>query len=310
VKSVAYHFRKGSTVPYTLQIGAIRCHILSDGRQKTDGGGFFGLVPRLLWERLIQPDEKNRIPSDLRCLLIESEQGLILVDTGQGDKLTARMRENLGMDERNERLIGDLRQVGFIPEDVAIVLLTHLHGDHVGGATRWLDPAAPNRGALPCFPNARHIVQRLELADASFPNERTRGTYFPINWQPLEENGLLDVVDGDQYLTPSVRTEVVPGHTPSIQAVWVENGGESLLFLGDTCSWAAHLDRLAWVPAFDILPMLSIEGKRRLANETLRHNALLVFQHDGQIVTARLTPGDRGPRIEPEIVEEAWEIYE
>jgi glyoxylase-like metal-dependent hydrolase (beta-lactamase superfamily II) len=293
-------------MPYTIQIGAIRCHILSDGRQKTDGGGFFGLVPRLLWERVIQPDEKNRIPSDLRCLLIESEQGLILVDTGQGDKLTARMRTNLGMDDRDERLIGELRQVGFAPEDVALVLLTHLHGDHVGGATRWLDPTEPKRGAVPTFANARYLVQRQEMTEASFPNERTRGTYFPINWEPLQDSGQLDIVDGDQAVTPSVRTEVVPGHTLSIQAVWVENGGESLLFLGDTCSWSAHLERLAWVPAFDILPMTSIEGKRRLTNEALQRNALLVFQHDGQIVTGRLTPGERGPVVEPEIVEEAW----
>jgi glyoxylase-like metal-dependent hydrolase (beta-lactamase superfamily II) len=293
-------------MPYTIQIGAIRCHILSDGRQKTDGGGFFGLVPRLLWERVIQPDESNRIPSDLRCLLIESEQGLILVDTGQGDKLTARMRTNLGMDDRDERLIGELRQVGFAPEDVALVLLTHLHGDHVGGATRWLDPTEPKRGAVPTFANARYLVQRQEMAEASFPNERTRGTYFPINWEPLQDSGQLDIVDGDQAVTLSVRTEVVPGHTLSIQAVWVENGGESLLFLGDTCSWAAHLERLAWVPAFDILPMTSIEGKRRLTNEALQRNALLVFQHDGQIVTGRLTPGERGPVVDAEIVEEAW----
>jgi glyoxylase-like metal-dependent hydrolase (beta-lactamase superfamily II) len=293
-------------MPYTLQVGSTRCHVISDGRQRSDGGGFFGLVPRVLWERVIQPDEKNRIPAALRCLLIESERGLILVDTGQGDKLTAKMRTNLGMTDGNERLIGDLRQLGFAPEDVTIVLLTHLHGDHVGGATRWRNPQNPEEGAVPTFPNARYLVQRQELADASFPNERTQGTYFPINWEPLQAQGLLYVVDGDQYLTPNVRSEVVPGHTQSIQVVWIEDSGESLLFLGDACSWAAHMDRLAWVPSFDLFPMTSIEGKRRLRNLALQKNTLLVFQHDGQVVTGRLTSGERGPVVQPEIVEEAW----
>ncbi|MEZ4634459.1 MAG: MBL fold metallo-hydrolase [Caldilineaceae bacterium] len=293
-------------MPYTLQIGAIRCHIVSDGRQRTDGGGFFGLVPRMLWESVVKPDTKNRIPSDLRCLLIESEQGLILVDTGQGDKITAKTRAYMGMTDANQRLLGDLAQLGIAPEDVDIVLLTHLHADHAGGATRFRVEGDPSSGAVPTFPRARYLAQRQELADASYPNERTRGTYFPENWEPLRDAGLLDVVVGDQYLTPSVRTEIVPGHTDSMQAVWVENGGESLLFLGDTCSWAVHMDRLAWVPSFDIKPMTSIEGKRRLRAEAMRRNALLVFQHDGQVVTGRLQAGKRDPFVAVEIEEPGW----
>ncbi|NUM78173.1 hypothetical protein HUU40_27740, partial [candidate division KSB1 bacterium] len=103
-----------------------------------------------------------------------------------------------------------------------------------------------------------------------------------------------------------VRTEVAPGHTISIQSVWVEDGGESLLFLGDASSWAIHLTRLAWVPSYDIYPMTSIESKRRLQREALAKNALLVFQHDGQVVTGRLIEGKRGPEVQPEITETAW----
>jgi glyoxylase-like metal-dependent hydrolase (beta-lactamase superfamily II) len=297
-------------MPYTLQIGSTRCHIVSDGRQKSDGGGFFGLVPRVLWERVVQPDARNRIPTDLRCLLIESATGLILVDTGQGDKLLDKMRSYLGMTDTNERLIGELRQVGCAPEDVDIVLLTHLHGDHVGGATRWRDQDDPKSGVIPTFPNARYLAQRQELADASFPNERTRGTYFADNWEPLMASGQFEIVTGDQYLTSTVRTEVVPGHTASIQAVWVEDEGQSLLFLGDTCNWAVHLERLAWVPAFDLHPMASIEGKRRLRQEAMRRDALLVFQHDGQVVTGRMVEEERGPVVNVEIAEAGWEVEE
>ena len=293
-------------MPYSLQIGSIPCHIVSDGRQLVDGGGFFGLVPRVLWERVIRPDDKNRIPVQMRSLLVQSSAGLILVDTGQGDKLTARDRRNFGMDDTSRRLAADLGRAGFSPADVDIVLMTHLHGDHAGGCTHWSDPADPDSEAVPSFPNARYLVQRLEMADASFPNERTRGTYFPQNWEPLRRSGQLEIVDGDQNLAAGVRTVTVPGHTDSIQAVWVEDRGHALLFLGDTCSWAAHLDRLAWVPSFDLDPMRSIEGKRALRLQALEKNSLLVFQHDGQIVTGRLVPGSRGPTVESEITEEAW----
>ena len=293
-------------MPYSFCIGSIPCHIVSDGRQLVDGGGFFGLVPRVLWERVIRPDNKNRIPVEMRSLLIESSAGLILVDTGQGDKLTAKERRIFGMVESNQRLADDMRRVGFGPEDVDIVLMTHLHADHAGGCTQWSDPTEPESEAVPSFPNARYLIQRLEMADAAFPNERTRGTYFADNWEPLRRSGQLELVDGDQSLAAGVRTVTAPGHTASIQAVWVEDAGESLLFLGDACSWAAHLDRLAWVPSFDLDPMRSIEGKRNLRREAEEKNALLVFQHDGQVVTGRLRQGARGAMVQPEIAEEAW----
>ena len=293
-------------MPYSFQIGSIPCHIVSDGRQLVDGGGFFGLVPRVLWERVIRPDDKNRIPVQMRSLLIQSSAGLILVDTGQGDKLTAKERRIFGMEDSNQRLAADLRRVGCRPEDVDIVLMTHLHGDHAGGCTHWSDPGDSESEAVPSFLKARYLIQRLEMADAAFPNERTRGTYFANNWEPLRRSGQLELVDGDQSLAIGVRSVTVPGHTGSIQAVWVEDAGETLLFLGDACSWAAHLDRLAWVPSFDLEPMRSIEGKRSLRREAEEKNALLVFQHDGQVVTGRLRPGARGAVVEPEITEEAW----
>ena len=306
IKSITQFTNIDHAMPYSIQIGSIPCHIVSDGRQLSDGGGFFGLVPRVLWERVIPPDANNRIPVQMRSLLIQSSAGLILVDTGQGDKLTSKERRNFGMDDSSRRLAADLRRVGFSPEDVDIVLMTHLHGDHAGGCTHWSDPSDPDSEAVPSFPNARYLVQRIEMADASFPNERTRGTYFPQNWQPLRRSGQLELVDGDQSLAVGVRTLTVPGHTESIQAVWVEDGGESLLFLGDACSWAAHLDRIAWVPSFDLYPMRSIEGKRALRLQAEEKNALLVFQHDGQVVTGRLRQGARGAVVQPEITEEAW----
>jgi glyoxylase-like metal-dependent hydrolase (beta-lactamase superfamily II) len=284
---------------YSVQIGAVRCHILSDGLHYSDGGGFFGLIPRALWQQVIPPNEHNQIPVDTRSLLIESDAGLILVDTGHGDKLPPKVRARLGMDDRTLRLVGELARAGFQPEDVDLVLLTHFHGDHAGGATRWeaVDGSPPT--LVPVFPRARYIGQRLDLADASFPNERTAATYIADNFRPLLERNQLDIVDGPQRLASSVRTDIAPGHTAALQVVWVESQGECLLFLGDSANWAVQLQRLAWVPAFDVAPLQSMETKRRLRHEALERNALLVFQHDAQVVTGRLMPGPRDPEFHP-----------
>ena len=290
---------------YTIQVGAIRCHVLSDGLHYVDGGGFFGLIPRTMWQEVVEPTPLNQTPCDARSLLIESDQGLILVDVGNGDKLPPKARARMGMDDRNLRLVGDLARAGYKPEEIDIVLFTHFHGDHIGGATRWqADDDAPAFLA-PTFPRARHIGQRVDLADASFPNERTAATYVADNFRPLVERNMLEIVDGPLRLAEGVRTGIAPGHPQAIQVVWVESQGERLLFLTDAASWAVHLQRLAWVPSYDILPMQSIETKRRLRHEALEREALLVFQHDPQVVTGRLIPGKRGPEVRPLITEPA-----
>lgn len=292
-------------MPHTLTIGSIRCHILSDGKHLVDGGTLFGVVPRILWERVMPPNARNQVPFDSRCLLIEADAGLILVDTGYGDKL-GRQRTFLGLEGRTDRLLTELRRVGFTPADVDIVLLTHLHGDHIGGNTRWDTPDGTPGPIVPTFPNARYICQRIDLAEATFPNERTRATFHAENWEPLRERGLLDVVDGPQQLAHGVRTEIAPGHTAMLQTVWVEDGGESLLFLSDACSWAVQLERLAWVPSYDIFPLTSMESKRRLRAEAMRRDAILVFQHDAGVMTSRLVPGQREAQLRHEITEDPW----
>lgn len=291
---------------YTVQVGGVRCHILSDGLNLADGGGFFGVVPRVLWQRVIQPNEHNQIPVDIRSLLIESDAGLILVDAGNGDKLNAKQRQILGLDDRNERLLGEMAKVGFKAEDVDVVLLTHLHGDHAGGNTRRENTEVASGPLLATFPRARYLAQRIELSEASYPNERTTVTYLSENWQPLLATKQMEVIDGPQRLGSQIRTAMTPGHTTALQVVWVEDRGERLLFLGDTCSWAVHLERLAWVPSYDIAPMTSIETKRALRQEILESEPLLVFQHDSQVVTGRLVQGARGPEVQPILHRDGW----
>lgn len=287
--------------PQSFLIGATCAHLVSDGLFWTDGGGAFGLVPRVLWEKTVTPDPANRIPMQLRCLVIESSQGLILVDTGYGDKLPIKQQQLLSLAGKG-RLVADLNALGFRPEDIDLVVDTHLHADHCGGNTRYDEGGE----VVPVFPRATYLIQRRELADACAPNERTRGTYFAENYVPLgaacsgEASGRVRLLDGDTEIAPGVRTLATPGHTPAHQSIVIENGGQSGIFLADACAWAVSLERLSWVPAYDVEPMVSIETKRSLRDWALRQDALLFFQHDFGVAAGRMKQDDEKWLVVPE----------
>lgn len=273
----------------TYQVGRVKVHLISDGVFWTDGGTNFGVVPKTLWSKVIETDELNRIPLHLRCLLIESGAGLILVDTGYGDKLTPKQQTQLNL-HGQFRLGSDLASLGYKPEDVAIVVNTHLHGDHCGGNTRF----AEDGSLVPAFTNATYMAQRLELADATYPNERTRNAYFPENFLPLgnlckgNQDTALRVLNGDTQITDEVRTLTTPGHTRAHQALIVESAGETAIFMADAVPWAVTFEKLAWVASFDVEPLVSMETKRSLRDWAWRKEALLFFQHDPTMGAGRL----------------------
>jgi glyoxylase-like metal-dependent hydrolase (beta-lactamase superfamily II) len=260
-----------------LRLGNIDLHIVSDGLAWMDGGGHFGLVPKVLWEKVVQADELNRVPMALSCLLVVSEGKRILVDTGFGDKLSPKERQIYSIAGEN-RLLGDLRRLGFAPGDIDIVINTHLHSDHCGGNTVWRDGAI-----VPTFPRAEYRIQRLEWADACYPNERTKATYLAENFLPLEERGQVRLLYGDTRVTSEVRCIVTRGHTRAHQSVVIESGGETAIYLGDLASWAVSIERLAWTSAFDAEPLETIETKRRIRDWALEKDALLIFDHDSRV---------------------------
>jgi glyoxylase-like metal-dependent hydrolase (beta-lactamase superfamily II) len=275
-----------------MRFGNVRLYAVSDGIYWEDGGGLFGLVPKALWEPIMAPDERNRLPFQLWCLLIETKEHRILVDTGYGDKLSEKSRSFISL-EGEQRLLKSLEEIGVGPLDVDLVINTHLHGDHCGGNTRYDE----NGELVPTFPQATYCVQRLELADALFPNERTRGTYFRENFQPLEEAGQLQILWGNTKLTDEVRVVVTPGHTRAHQCVVVESGGQTAMYLGDLASWPIHLERLAWVPAYDVEPLVSIETKRNIAHWAIEHHVLLFFDHHPEMIAGYLYPTERRDRF-------------
>jgi glyoxylase-like metal-dependent hydrolase (beta-lactamase superfamily II) len=268
-----------------MKTGDVEWIPISDGTVWWDGGGAFGLVPRARWEKLLPPDAQNRVPLALRCLLIRAPNVTLLVDTGMGDKVTPDMaeRQNFTVERPDGWLVDDLARHGVEPSDVDIVVLTHLHADHCGGSTRIVDGRL-----VPTFPRAQYWVQRREWQEAHRPNERTRSTYLGENFDPLQQTGQLCLLDGDAPVTRGVRVAVAPGHTAAMQAVVIESGGETAAFISDLAFFRWHLERLAWVSAYDIDPMTTIDTKRRWQPWLAERQATVILQHDPQMIAGTL----------------------
>ena len=282
------------------RLGDLRIHALQAGLQQLDGGAMFGVVPKSLWERRIGADERNRIPLGMRCLLIEHPQGLVLVDTGAGDKETAKFHGIYGIengpvgDAGPTQLESALAAAGFGAADVTLVVNTHLHFDHAGGNTR----RGPDGAPVPSFPGARHVICRGEWEWAHHTNERTAASYFGHNYDPLAESGQLDLVDDGAELLPGLRFRHTAGHTPHHQSVLLESAGERLLYLADVCPTAAHVP-LPWIMGYDVEPLVTLETKRRLWAEAADERWTLMFEHDATQAFGRVVAdGGRGYAFE------------
>jgi glyoxylase-like metal-dependent hydrolase (beta-lactamase superfamily II) len=289
---------KASELPLTrtLKVGEIRVHALEAGIQWLDGGAMFGVVPRPLWEKKIQPDERHRIPLALRCLLIEAPNALLLVDTGAGDKEGEKFRHIYGLDNDGSptRLEDALASLEVEPGDIELVVNTHLHFDHAGGNTREVEEGS----VTPTFPNARYIMHAGELNFGTSPNERIRASYMTKNFLPLHESGLVDTVDGESLLVEGVRVLTTPGHTPYHQSVVVESQGAKAVFLADLCPTTAHLP-LPWIMGYDVEPLVTLQTKKALWEAVREEGWTLIFQHDLKTPWGVLDPHQEEPVLNP-----------
>jgi glyoxylase-like metal-dependent hydrolase (beta-lactamase superfamily II) len=269
-----------------IEIGQARVHLVSDGFFAMDGGTMFGIVPKPLWSRYVPADEENRIPMSLHCPLAVDRGDAILVDTGVGDRLSAREREIYRVDRRGG-LVARLAEIGIEPSDVTHVVLTHLHFDHAGGVV-----ARDASGRLrPAFPRARHFVQRMELETAQHPtDERLAAAYSHAAdcLGPLVDAKLLEVLDGPTALTPRLRVVVTGGHTPSHQCPILADGGQTFVHLGDIAPTRAHL-RPSWNQAYDVDPLETLEAKKCLLEHAAKEGWWVSFDHDHEIACGRLT---------------------
>ena len=279
----------------TRQLGDLRIHALQAGLQKLDGGAMFGVVPRTLWERKIAPDEKNRIPLGMRCLLIEHPDGLVLVDTGSGNKETEKFNAIYGIENAPVNHAGPtqlesaLAEAGFAPGDVRVVISSHLHFDHAGGNTKRDEEGR----IVPSFPNARYVVRRGEWTWAHHTNERTAASYFPHNFDPLEAAGILELVDDDREILAGIQLRHTPGHTPHHQGVLVTSGAERMFYLADLAPTTSHVP-LPWIMGYDVEPLVTLETKRRMWAEAVSDGWTVMLEHDAANAWARVHADGKG----------------
>jgi glyoxylase-like metal-dependent hydrolase (beta-lactamase superfamily II) len=270
-----------------MQFGDYRVEVVPDAEFRLDGGAMFGVVPRALWQRVAPPDEENRVRLNTNCLFVEGAGERVLVETGLGDKWPPRHVEMYGI--RRERTLSEslLARTGCAPEDLTVVVNTHLHFDHAGGNTT-LD--AEGR-AVPAFPNARYFVSRAEYEHAERPHERDRASYLSENWRPLAASGQLELKDADYEVLPGLRLETVPGHSRTMQCLRLERGGRTLFGFADLVPTRAHVP-LAWIMGYDLYPVETLEAKRRLLPLAAREGWLCLFYHDADAPLCRVVEED------------------
>jgi glyoxylase-like metal-dependent hydrolase (beta-lactamase superfamily II) len=256
-----------------IELGEIRVHLLSDGVFALDGGAIFGVVPRTLWERHDVPDERNRVTLGLNVPLIEAGGRRILVDTGMGERWGERERQRYRLD-RSVTLLDGLARLGLAPEDIDVVVNSHLHFDHAGGNTRLRD-GRPE----PTFPRARYLVQKGEWEDATHPHERNRVSYREADFVPVAESGQLELVEGEVQIAPGVHVAPAGGHTAHHQMVRVDGGGHTLVVPTDILPTASHLP-LAYIMSYDLYPVGTLEAKRGLLRQAAEEGWQIVFYHD------------------------------
>jgi glyoxylase-like metal-dependent hydrolase (beta-lactamase superfamily II) len=264
-----------------MKVGTFDIQPVTDGRFRLDGGAMFGVVPKILWEKCCQPDEQNRIALGLNCLLIRTGRKNILVDTGLGDKEDAKFQEIFAV-ERIPTLRDSLKMQGLQPEDIHMVVNTHLHFDHAGGNT-----VRENGAIVPTFPRAKYFVQRGEYEDAARANERTRASYRRENFTPVAHVDQWEFLDGETELLPGVTVMVTEGHTRHHQSIKIESEGQIAFYLGDLIPTVSHLP-LPYIMGYDLYPLQTLETKRLVLDRALNENWLLVFEHDPRVLMGRV----------------------
>lgn len=257
--------------PRTVTLGDFELTVFSDGTYFLDGGNFFGVVPKVLWEKKMKPDERNRVPVGLNSLLIRDGKHTVLVETGIGNKLSERMAKIFAP---QAKLMENLAAAKVAPEDIDVVINTHLHFDHCGWNT-----VRQGGQVVAAFPKAQYYVQEGEWRHGSQQHERDRVSYLSENYDPLIQAGRMHLLHGDQELLPGISVKVYPGHTRHMQAVMVKSQGQRACYISDLIPTTAHLD-LTWVMAFDLFPLETIESRKRVYEYALPEKWLMIFTHD------------------------------
>lgn len=264
---------------HRLTLGDFELTVISDGTYYLDGGAFFGVVPKTMWEKKAQADEKNRVHVGLNSLVIRTGEKTVLVETGIGNKLPERVARHFSP---QCKLLDNMAAAGVSPDEVDVVINTHLHFDHCG----WNTIRNTSGNVVPTFPRATYYTQKGEWEHGCLQLERDAVSYMTDNYDPLIRSGQMQLLSTPAWTThqivPGVCIRVLPGHTRHMQAVMIESQGKKACYISDLIPTTAHLEP-TWVMAFDLFPLETIENKKKVYEESLPERWLTVFTHDPQI---------------------------
>jgi len=259
------------------QLGNCQLFFLDDGAFSLDCGALFGIVPKIIWEKLVNADEMNRCEITINPLLVKTPEHHVLIDPGLGDKYSEKLLFIYNI-KRDKTLLDSLKEISLKPEDIDIVIATHAHFDHIGAGTK----VNENGEIVPTFPNARYYFQKGEWEDALNPDERTKATYFKENFLPLQEHGLVELIDGDVQILPQIRVEKTGGHTKHHQMVIIESNDKTAVYPGDILPSRHHLP-IPYIMALDLYPVEVMEAKRKLYKRAIDGNWLIIIDHGEEI---------------------------
>jgi len=257
-----------------IELGDFELSIFSDGTYPLDGGAFFGVVPKVMWSKKAVADERNFVQAGLNSLLVRTGKHTVLVETGIGNKLSDKMVKIYG---QPAKLIENLAAGGVAPDDIDVVINTHLHFDHCGWNTVRRDDQV-----VATFPRAKYYVQEGEWLHGREQHIRDSISYISDNYDPLIRSGQMQLLSGDQEIVPGISVRLFPGHTAHMQAVIVTSGGKTACYISDLIPTAAHID-LTWVMAFDLFPIDTINSRKRYYERALPEKWLTVFTHGADV---------------------------
>lgn len=270
-----------------MKLGPFDIVSVSGGRFQIDGGAMFGVVPKTLWQRVVEVDDRNRIVLDTRCLVIQNRGQVILVDSGYGTKWDPKVTAIYDLDN-TDVLLDNLAACDIYPDQVDMVIMTHLHFDHAGGLTR-RDKCGQ---LIPTFPQARHVIQRTEWEMAMASPVELGDAYYLEDLAPLEQNQLIELIEGDVEIVPGVHSILTGGHTNGHQAIYIESDRQRVLYPSDLCPTHHHLHSM-WCTAFDVEPLVTRRRKTELLGQAADAGWLIVWEHDSMLAAGTVRHDSR-----------------
>jgi len=274
---------------HRLSLGDFELSVFSDGTYPLDGGAFFGVIPKVMWSRRVDSDNRNYVTAGLNSLVIRTGKRTVLVETGMGNKLSDRMIKFYG---QPAQLLDNLTAGGIAPEDVDIVINTHLHFDHCG----WNTVRDKSGKIVPTFPRAKYYAPEGEWQYARHPSERDVISYLPDNYDPLVASGQMTLLKGGEEIVPGISVRTFPGHTASMVAVIVQSDGKTACYISDLIPTTAHID-ISWGMAFDLYPLETIESRKRYYAQAIPEKWLTVFTHDPKTPWAYVEREESGKMV-------------